>query len=493
MTDTAGPTGGAGGLSGLLGGALGRGSIAETLLVWGFLNQLIQSLVAPVFQKLQQDVQALATFTPIGPPDLVTLVLRGWLPEDEAAQQAALAGLSAHDFHQLVQGTGEPPGLQTVMEWYRRGIVPWDGPPGTASVMEAIRTSRIPTAVWQDAIRHGNVVPIPAAEAVDAMVEGQIARGDRGAVLAAAEGGAGSGFGAAATTFYEVMWANGFTPDQADVMFDTRGNPPSPMELINLFRRGLIGWTGTGPAETTVQQGIYEGATKDKWEPIYKGLVRAVPSIYEVRQMLKVGALSQQQAAQDLADAGYTATTVAGVLNEATAVQAATDRKLTASVITTLYYDLAITRTEAVKLLQTIGFGPGAAAFAVEAQDIKRQSAALNSAITRVGTLYINHKLTAAEASQALAAYKVPASQAQQLVATWTIERAANVKVLTATEVVDAWEYGNIDQATAERYLVGLGYTPFTAWVLLSNKNKGPLGTPPPLGPAPLTTPQGGP
>lgn len=469
----------AGGGGGGLGALFGRSNIIEQIFVWGIASQLVQAVLAPVIQKVEQETLALGTPTPISPADLVTMVLREWMALTTAAKQARLSGLAPADFDLLVKAAGEPPGLESVLQWYRRGVVPWASAPGDASVEEAIRTSRIPTKVWSDAIRQANVVPIPAAEAVDARVEAQITTGDRAAVEAAAAGGTGGGFTPAATTFYEIMWANGYTPEQADVMFHTRGNPPAPSELLTLFRRGLIEWTGTGFTKTTVQQGIYEGATKDKWEPIFKGLVRAIPSIYEIRQMLKAGAITQQQAAGDLAASGYTAETITGILNAATAEISATDKKLTASIITTLYYDQAITATQARSLLVAIGYGPGAADFAIEAQNIKRQSAVLGAAITKVGALFTAHKLTKSAAVAALAAYNVPAAQAEQLIATWTIETATNVKTLTEAQIADAWEYLIMDTATALAELQAIGYTPYDAWVVLAVKGKGPLTTTP--------------
>lgn len=480
----AGATGGAGG--GLFGG-FSSGQLIETILVWGVANQVLQALLSPIFTKLQQEVDALATPTPISPPDLADLVLRGWVDTAKGAEQSRLSGVSPDDFDLLIKGTGEPPGLQTVMEWYRRGIVPWSSDPGTASVEEAIRTSRIFTHVWSEAIRHGNVVPIPAAEAVDAKVEGQIGDGDRAAVADAAAGGTGHGFTPAATTFYEIMWANGITPEQADVMFHTRGNPPSPMELIDLFRRGLIAWTGAGFDKTTVQQGIYEGATKDKWEPIYKGLVRAIPSLYEVRLMLSKGAFDQQTALGYLIDSGYTQSVAEGVLAAATAVATATDRKLAKATITKLYFDQGIPRDEALTLLQAIGLGKQAATFTLSVVDLTRQVKALDSAVNRIGSLYIARKLSPEAAKSALANYNLPPASASALVATWTVERESNVKILTEAQIVDGWEYGALTATEAFGELQAIGYTPFDAWVLMSNKAKGPLQTipKPARGPAP--------
>lgn|SRR5487761_846287 len=457
----------------------GHNAEIESIFVWQVLQQFVGAVLAPFVEDVTKEMNRLAPTKVLSPTELANLVLRGWVDQTSAAHTASSSGVTNADFDLMVKGTGEPPGLETVMQWYRRGIVPWSSAPGTASVEEAIRTSRIITDVWANTIRLGNVVPIPVAEAVDAVIEGQISIGTRGQYAAAAAGGVVAGAGAAAVTGYGIAWSNGITPDQFDVMVHTRGNPPPPSELITLFRRGLIPWTGTGFTATTVQQGIYEGATKDKWEPIFKGLVRAVPSIYELRTMLKTGSITAAEGTAYLQDEGYTATAIAGILSAANAEAAATDRKLAQSTITTLYYDLAIPRTEAATLLGDIGYGPQTATFMLSVQDMKREMTALTAAVSKVGGLFVARKLTVAAATSALSVLGIPASQVTGLLESWTVERTSNVRLLTESQVADAVYYQIMDITSALQSLVDLGYTPYDAWVVISVRMHGPQGTAP--------------
>ena len=58
-----------------------------------------------------------------------------------------------------------------------------------------------------------------------------------------------------------------------------------------------------------------------------------------------------------------------------------------------------------------------------------------------------------------------------EIVATWDIERSANLKVLTAAQIVDAWYVQIIGQDEALAELVAIGYTPRDAYIVLSIKN----------------------
>ena len=102
----------------------------------------------------------------------------------------------------------------------------------------------------------------------------------------------------------------------------------------------------------------------------------------------------------------------------------------------------------------------------------RSEAAALHSAITRIGTLYVGRKISRRGASDALAGLDVTPTHRDHLLAVWDSERAATVRLLTPAQVVDLWELGAFDEAEATAELVGLGYTPRDAWGLLSIKAK---------------------
>ena len=456
------------------------GEVGKQLFVWGVIFAVVNQVGQPYLRDLTYLVNEHNPNVELSPQELADMVVRAIKTQDQATAEAKRSGFTPERFANLVHSAGEPPGIESVLQWYRRGLVPFGkAGPGEVSVANAIATSRIYT-YWSTVIKAANVVPIPAAEAVDALVENQIERGTRENVNAAAGGEAVTGLPPAATTFYEIMWANGLTPDQADVLFNTRGNPPSPTELFTLFRRGVIPKTGTGPDKLTVQQGIFEGATKDKWWPTVAELIRQIPSEFYLKLMLTTGTISPALGTKLLQELGYTTEVVSGIVGAATAAQVSTYRKLTESIIVKLYQDLAISRTQAKQFLVDIKFGEAAATFVLQSADLTRVEKALSGAITKIGTRFIAHKLNAQQAAAALAQLDIPASQATALLATWTVERTTTVKLLTATEVVDGWAKGNITLTAAKAYLVSIGYTPFDAWVLLANKTKATAGPEPP-------------
>lgn len=464
------------------GGAMGR-----QLFVWAVLAEIVNTLTEPYQRALEQDVNAHDPNDVLSPADLAQAVVRAVMSHGDASTIAARSGLSADNFTTLLHLAAGPPGLETVLAMHRRGIIQWgEAGPTKANAANAIATARL-YSYWAPYLRKLNIQPIPAAEMVDAMVENQTTRGTRGLVETMAGGETVTGLTPNATTFYEVMWANGYTPEQADLMYNTRGNPPAPTQLLELFRRGAIGWTGVGPAETTVQQGIHEGATKDKWTTLYKALVTEIPSEYYIMEMLKNGSITATLATTKLLEFGYTAEIAGGIVSAAQGGAVDTYKKLTESIITKLYSDRVLSRTQAKTMLVDIGYADVSATFVLDTIDLATQTKAVDSAVTRVGNLYRARKLTRTQAQQALSALGITGTAVTQLLTTLTLERSVTVRVLTEAQIVDAWDDTIIGAPEALASLEALGYTPRDAWVLLSIKAKGPLPTEPPPGPAAVT------
>lgn len=453
------------------------GEIGKQLLLWGVLAEIARRVTEPYLRDVTYLVNAHDPNVILSPADLAQAVVRAVMTEAEAAATAEKSGVNAAELKRLTHLAAGPPGLETVLQMYRRGIVDWgEAGPTKANVANAVATSRIYT-YWSDAIKKLNQLPMPAAEAVDGVVENQIPWGTRAAVESSVSGGGASGGGASPTTFYEIMWANGYPPDIADAMFHIRGNPPAPTQLLTLFRRGIIPWTGTGPTVLSVQQGISEGATKDKWIPAYKGLVERYPSEYYVLTFLKDGVFTKTQATDILTKYGYSATVIAGIIGAGTSAAVATYKKLTESVVKDLYLEKTLTRTEAKTMLGDIGFGPDAVEFVLTAWDLTFSFKQTNAALTKVRSLFLAKKIDATVAAKALSAYGIAGPAAAQVLQTWTFERSATVKLLTESQIADAMYYAIMSPTEAFHSLQDIGYTPYDAWVVLSVKAKGPLPT----------------
>ena len=458
---------------------LGAGGIGRQFLIYGVGYELARSVLAPslvaVQAKVWEDAVSSSGGTvrlPLSPADLAQMAIRGVYTESEAAPVASRSGVAPDDFHRLMLIAGEPPPLMLILELYRRGFIPWTaGPVPAISAENAIREGRIRDE-WIPVLQRAQFTPPAVAEAVNATIRNQISYAE-GVALAYY-----AGLGTASLTVPEGA-DTADTETAFKVLYNTAGRPPAPTQLAELVHRGRIKVHGRGPTETTFEQGIYEGDLKDKWESPLEAFLEVIPSIYEVRILQEHGAISNEQATTWLDQLGYTPTVAQALADNATAQAIITDRILTEANLKVLYENGTITQAQALTMLTDLGYPKTAADFIVASWTLDTQWKAYSASISRVGSYFIAHKLTGQQAATNLQRLGVPESQIAGTIQAWTIARTSNVKLLTESQIADAWEYGVMDQATAMTELQALGYTPYDAWVVLSVKAKGPLPTQP--------------
>ena len=465
---------------------LGEGSAGRQLLVYGVGYEVARALLGPMFTEIEYQINNNSPIIELSPAELAELVVRGVIAnEPDAAARAQKYGLSADKFDQMVRLAGEPPGLVQVLEWWRRGYLPWDQGIGAPSVAEAIRTSRI-YSYWTDTIQKAQFQPPSPADAINAVLRNQVTLEEgismayfAGLGVTALAVPAGSDTAQTATAF--------------QVLLDTAGRPPAPGELGVAANRGVIPWGNLDPAtkvpnagEISFAQGIYEGDTKDKWLPIYADLARYEPPPRTVVALLRSGAISVADATTYLEHAGVSPALAAQYVVEATTAKTTKQKELSEQRVVTLFTDKLIDLPTATADLELLGYN------AAEAEQILTSAVAENTlsdfrgAISRIRGYYIAHRVTDVQASDALAALGVTADKVATYLAQWRIDQEANIKVLSETQIVTAWFYNNFSSvpATNEAIAMGklqqIGYSAYDAWVLLSNRNKGPLGSPPP-------------
>lgn len=450
---------------------LGEGSIGRQFLIWGVAYRLSDALLGPTMSLLEQQLNSLQPTAELSPEQLADMVIKSILDQADAADAASKSGINATRFNQMVLDAGEPPGMQDVLFMLRRGIIPETGQVGvTASYEDAFRTSRL-RPEWYDAVLASKVVPITAGEAVAATLRNQIADTD----------------GA------QIALENGLDTTSFETLVNTAGRPPSVTELIELARRGVIPWgnldpssKAPNPTELSFAQGVYEGDTKDKWLPAYAALAEYRPPPRTIVTLLRDGAISVDLANQLFQQAGLTPALAQAYVASATSAKTVAHKNLALSTVLTLYEEKVITGAQATPLITQLGYDPTEAGFLLSLTDARLAQSSLRSATSRIGTYFVAHKISAAEATAALARLGVAGPQADALLANWQIEQGSNVKVLTPAQVVDAWYYKVYTQDQAQTELEGLGYTPYDAWTLLSIKNKGALPNPPAQGPPPI-------
>lgn len=544
-----------------LGDLLGKGSVAEQLVVWGVLNQALGAALAPYINQLSQDVNARTPVEPLPPGDLADAVVRNYLTLAEATAEAAKSGLSAERFATMVPLHADAPGPQELAAALLRGIIPKSGV-GADSVSfdQGIAESRL-AGKWAPMIEALSAAVLSAPDAAAAVVRGFMTSGDGEATAAKSgvdaptfatlvalsgdapgpqqlaealrRGAIGeAGTGADSTSFEQGIregrlsnkWApvikalaldwptpvnalsaqlkGAFTGDEGKALYQklggdpqfydwllfAEGSAPTPNEAASMARKGIIPKDGTGPEVVSYQQAFLEGPWRNKWSDAFWQSSAYLPNAREIVTLLKDGAVDKATAAAWMKRSGADDTTIAAFIAEADATAVSDYKGLTTSSVLGMYYQRLISSADATTILESLHVSSQAVPLMLAYADLQRAIAQQNSAVSRIGTLYANRKITADTARQSLTTLQVPAAAVTDILATWQLENSINVKTLTQSEITDAWKEGIMTEDDALTELQNIGYTPYDAWVLLSLKNKAPLPGMPGQGPA---APQG--
>lgn len=451
------------GLSDVFGGK----SAVTQLFIWQVMAQIIGAVLEPTLTLVSQQINADNPVVDLSPADLANLVVRNYRDMSSAAGEAARSGINADRFADMVHLAGDAPGPSDLAIALRRGIIPEYGTGPDAVTFEAgLREGRLADK-WQSMVKDlATQWPTPA-DALDALLEGQLSYDD-------------------ALALYKRV---GGDPQFFTILFNTRGNAPTPVEALELANRGIIPWDGEGPDITSYHQAFLEGPWRNKWEKPFRALGEYLPPPRTVTAMVSAGSLTPERGTELLLKQGLAPDLAAAYIHDALDSQNKADRELTVGQLMDMYTAGVVSASLITPLLKALGYSDTSIAWLFAYRDIRKSLTRVNAALSKVRTLYVTHKVTRDVAERALNALGVPAAEIADVVGTWTIERDTNVAVLTAAQIADAWKYGIINEGEALTELQSIGYTPRDAWVFLSIKNKAPLDNKPEQGPAP-TSPQ---
>lgn len=450
---------------GLLGGEGSGGGVIEQLFVWQVLGQLISAVATPAFTAVTQDVWKaavdLGVAQQLSPSLVADAVVRGFLDQPTAAGIAAQSGVAPDEFQTMVDLAGDAPAPGQLAVALRRGLISETGAgPSSTSFEAGIREGRLADK-WTEMIKGlSQEWPTPT-DALQALLQGQVDQ-------------------ATGQALYERF---GGDPDYFQLLYNTRGNAPTPMEALRMLNRGIIPASGTGPTSTSFEQAFLEGPWRNKWLKPFQDLGVYVPPPRTITTLQTHGVITDAQAAKYYAEQGMTPELANIYTRSATAAKVVTNKALAESNVLKLYYEKLIDAGQATTMLADLGYSGPEAKYLLELQDFSRALSAYNSAITRVGSLYVGHKIDRQSAQDALGKLDVPADAVAHLMTTWDAEVAANVHTLTPAQVADALFYAVIPQAEAQTMLEQMGYTPHDAWVVLSVRAHAPLPDEPPRGP----------
>lgn len=461
-------------LSDILGAANSNDS-ARQLFVWGVLYGLLSAVFLPVTTAIQQEAWEAAVeanlHRALTPDELASQVVRGYRTSASAQAEAAKSGVAQNDFNSMVQNARNPIPPEEAAVALRRKIIPLDAPVDHPSFTNAIRQGNLGDQ-WGPVIQKlAKTIPTPA-DVLQAYLEGQINDETTARALYTATGGLDQ------DPDNKVDWFQ--------LMFDTRGSAPTPMEALTMLNRGIIQQEGTGPDSTSYHQAFLEGPWRNKWLTAFLGLRWYLPPPRTVTAMLRSGGLDPATALDLLEKQGLTPELAAAYIADASHGRTTKAKQLNVSTIEQLFLDKAITQDQASTYLQQLGYQTTEANLILTSATLRQTVSDLNKNVARVANYYIARKIDAPTATTMLSGLGLPPDQITHLLQGWNIDRQANVKRLTPAQITAGWEYNAFTRDEAMASLEADGYTPYDAYVLLSIKAKGALPNPPPQGPPPI-------
>lgn len=369
---------------------------------------------------------------PLSPADAALAVLRGNMPMDQALTVATEWGLTQADFQTMIDNTGEPLGLEQLLEARRRGFI------DAATLQTGILQSRVRDE-WIGTAEKLAYAPMSTSDAVNATVQNQLDE----------------------ATAETIATQNGLEAGQFSILLNTAGEPLSRTEMQQLYNRGVV-------TQSQVSQALRESRLKNKYNTMALALSERLLDAGHIADGVLYGTLTHEKAVELSMMLGYSADNSAIIAQSAVNRKLQTERQQVMTSIVAMYEANAIDLADATALAGNLGFEPSEADFIFQSAEFRRNEKLVASAMTTIRSKYIGHHIVESQAQSYLDALGLPTAQRDQVLTLWTIERDANVRQLTPAQIVKAVTDQLITTADGESRLMALGYNQTDADLLLA-------------------------
>lgn len=357
----------------------------------------------------------------LSPADLGLAVLRRTITQDQATALAARDGYSASDMDLILKNIGEPPGTMQLLEAYRRGFI------DQTTLETGILQSRVRDE-WIPVIEKLRYSPMTVADAVRAVVENY---------MTDAEGA-------------DIAQQNGLEPAHWSYLVESWGRPIAIGEMLELLNRGLV-------TEDQVKQAIRESDVKDKYVDTYLGLRRRLVPEYQIVNMIKDAAITNDQALKMLAEQGYNRADSEAFLKLGAAKATTPHHTLDKSDTIAMYSDGLLTRAQALTYLEGLGYDKSLGEDMLKLADFKRDAKATKLAMDAVEAQLKAHLIDQDKAIGELEKAGLDHAQAQAYTSMWLKARKVAIRTLTEAQTLKATIEGIITVEDCRSRLIAFG------------------------------------
>lgn len=390
-------------------GLIGR----DNFLEWSVRNRIPLNIAQQMANLID---------VPLSPADAALAVLRGNMSQADGAAVAAKWGVNAATFQTIIDNTGEPIALEQLLEAHRRGFI------DDARLVKGILESRIRDE-WVDVAKKLANVPMSTADAVQAVVQNHISE---------AEG-------------EQIANWNGLEQGYFATLVETAGAPLSRTEMEQLYNRGQA-------TKDEVLQALRESRLKDKYGEKAFLLHERLLDPGALADAVLWGVMDHQTAVQRVMEWGYPADSAQVLISSAVNRKMETQRMAVVHAIETLYQDNAVSREQAAAVIGKMGFDTTEVELTLQAADFKRNAKLTTAGLNAVRAKFVAHHIDRVKASGLIDQMNIPHAQRGAFLELWQVERDANVRLLTPSQVIKANSLGFYTDAETLTYLLNLGY-----------------------------------
>lgn len=412
----------------------GKGIFEDALLLlFGIIGGLLGALRAsaiPIIRTIENRVNHLSPNALLDAGTVAVGVVKGVIDPGTGASEAQYGGIDRERFQSLVDLTGNAPAWGDLLDQWRRGLI------GDGELEHGIKTGLLRNE-WVGFVKNLRYVPLTFTSYLSAAVRGHMSEGD-----AVAKAG-----------------TLGINAADATLVFETLGNPPGVMQMLELLNRGI--WD-----EGKTRLGIMESDIKPKYTDDILQLRVYLPPPRTVTALLRNGSISSEKARELFVKHGLPPDLADAYVADAAHGRTASHKQVAVGTVKSLYSDHLVDRATATAWLVRIGYGADDAGLILDLADYEAKQKLRTQAINRVRSLYVGKHIDEATAKADLTRIGVEIDQQAALLNVWEIEQTTPSKELTLAQLTALAKAQVIDQATWTARVQALGYSAADAGLL---------------------------
>lgn len=376
------------------------------------------------------DLLALREFV-LSPQDLAAMWNRDIVSDSEGAKLAARSGVNAEDFRRMTLLGGEPPDLTSIILAWRRGIIT-EADVDRAIVQGPIRKEWIPV------VKGLQEEPLSPQEAAAAVTQGHLtpAQGQAKAAL------------------------SGINAEDFKTIVANSGRPPGIDFASEAFNRHLID-------DATWTRMFLESAIKNEYIPVMKAMRTNPIPAETVRMMYRLGVYPRDAAVSTLMGHGFTQVDADAMIALEDVRKTEGTKDLSSTQVINLYVDELVSRETAAEMLRSVGYDDQETEWRIAMAEVDKMRRYVNAVISKVRAAYVNSRIPVNEAVSLLDQAGVSARQRDALIDLWDLERDTVSATLTTAQIQAALRKGYLTSAAAYERLLGRGYAPADAGILV--------------------------